>query len=220
MDPLTLWPFPALRVTSGDLELRYLDDDLLMQAALVAADGIHDAEAMPFTVPWTRGTPDEVAASVLRYQWNARSQLSPERWNLELGVLRGGEVVGIQGAHATDFPVTRQAETGSWLGRRFHGQGIGTRMRRMMLHLLFEGLGADRATTAAFADNPSSVGVTRRLGYRENGRETLAREGAAVESIRYVLTRDAWAADAARPQLVLEGVDGVRRYLGLTETAG
>lgn len=215
MDPLTLWPFPALRVTSGDLELRYLDDELLMQSALVAADGIHADDAMPFTVSWSRGTPQEVATSVLRYHWNARSQLSPERWNLNLAVVRAGEVVGLQGAQASDFLVTRQAETGSWLGRRFQGQGIGTRMRWMFLHLLFEGLEADRATTAAFADNPSSNGVTRRLGYRETGRDILAREGKQAESIRYAMTRDEWSAHPARPVVTLEGVAGVRRYLGV-----
>ncbi|MDM7855055.1 GNAT family N-acetyltransferase [Cellulomonas alba] len=217
MDPLDVWPFPALRVTSGDLELRYLDDDLLLQAALLAADGVHAADAMPFTVPWTRGTPAEVATSVLRYQWSRRAELSPERWVLELAVLRGGELVGLQGAQATEFRVTRQAETGSWLGLRFQGQGIGTRMRRLILHLLFEGLGAERATTTAFADNARSNGVTRRVGYRENGRDVLPREGAAAESIRYVLTRDAWAADPDRPEVALDGVAAVRRHLGVPD---
>jgi RimJ/RimL family protein N-acetyltransferase len=217
MELLDVWPFPALRVTSGDLELRYLDDDLVFRAALLAAQGVHAPDAMPFTVPWTRGTPAEVATSVLRYQWSRRAALAPERWVLELAVLRDGELVGLQAAQATDFAVTRQAETGSWLGRRFQGQGIGTRMRRLMLHLLFEGLGAERATTAAFADNAPSNGVTRRLGYRENGRDVLPRDGAAAESFRYVLTRDAWAADPDRPGVALHGIAGVRRYLGLPD---
>jgi RimJ/RimL family protein N-acetyltransferase len=216
MDPLALWPFPALRVTSGDLELRYLDDDLLMQAALLAADGVHAPDAMPFTFPWTRGTPEEVATSVLRYHWAARGRLGRDSWAIELAVLHHGELVGLQAAQATDYPVTRQAETGSWLGARHQGQGIGTRMRWMVLHLLFEGLSAERATTAAFVDNPRSTGVTRKLGYRENGRDVLPREGKPVESIRYVLTRDAWAANPARPDVTLHGAELVRDYLGLT----
>ena len=217
MDPLALWPFPALRVTSGDVELRYLDDDLLMRAALVAAEGVHAPEAMPFAFPWTRGTPEEIATSVLRYHWAVRARMSRETWAIELAVLRGGELVGLQAAQSSDYLVTRQAETGSWLGARFQGQGIGTRMRWMILHLLFEGLGAQRTTTAAFADNPASMRVTAKLGYRENGRDVLPREGRSIESIRYVMTRDEWSANPERPDVEVEGLDGVRRYFGVAD---
>ena len=215
MDLLPVWPFPELRVTSGDVELRYLDDELLMRAARLATDGIHAPDAMPFFFPWTRGTPEEVATSVLRYHWAARARMSRDTWAIELAVLHRGELVGVQAAQATDYVVTRQAETGSWLGARHQGQGIGTRMRWMILHLLFEGLSAERATTAAFADNARSTGVTAKLGYRENGRQVLAREGRPVESIRYVMARERWAATPGRPDVTVHGVDGVRAYLGL-----
>ena len=142
-----LWPLAALRVRSGDLELRYMDDADVHALARLATDGVHAPEAMPFTVPWTRGTPTEVARSVLAYQWGARASVSTERWTLELAVVRAGEVLGTQGLMASDFPVTRTAETGSWLGLRHHGQGIGTRMRLMILHLFFEGFDGLRATT-------------------------------------------------------------------------
>ncbi len=51
-----LWPLAGLRVRSGDLELRYMDDADVHALARLAADGVHAPEAMPFTVPWTRGT--------------------------------------------------------------------------------------------------------------------------------------------------------------------
>ena len=212
-----LWPLAGLRVRSGDLELRYMDDADVYALARLAADGIHAPDAMPFTVPWTRGTPTEVARSILTYQWGARASVTPETWKLELAVVRSGEVLGTQSLMASDFLVSRTAETGSWLGLRHHGQGVGTRMRLMILHLLFEGFDGLRATTSAFADNASSNGVTRRIGYTENGVDVLAREGTPAESRRYVLDRATWDArpPELRPDVTLVGVEAAREQLGL-----
>lgn len=212
-----LWPISGLRVRSGDLELRYMDDEHLAALARLAGEGVHAPDAMPFMVPWTRGTPTEVARSVLAYQWGARGTVSPAKWNLELAVVRGGEVVGTQAVMASEFLVTRTAETGSWLGRRHQGQGVGTRMRLMILHLLFEGFDGVRATTSAFDDNGPSNGVTRRIGYVENGIEIVAREGQPAVSRRYLLDRATWEArpEELRPDVTFLGLDAAREQLGL-----
>ena len=212
-----LWPLAALRVRSGDLELRYMDDADVHALARLAAEGVHAPDSMPFTVPWTRGAPTEVARSVLTYQWGARATATPERWNLELAVVRDGEVLGTQAVMAHEFPITRTAETGSWLGLRHHGQGVGTRMRLMILHLLFDGFDGLRATTSAFHDSAGSLGVTRRIGYAENGVDVLQREGKPAVSRRYVLDRATWDArpSALRPDVTLAGVAGARDQLGI-----
>jgi len=212
-----LWPLAALRVRSGDLELRYMDDADVLALARLAAQGIHTPDAMPFTVPWTRGTPTEVARSILTYQWGARASFTPQSWKLELAVVRDGEVLGTQSLTASDFLVTRTAETGSWLGLRHHGQGIGTRMRLLILHLFFDGFDGLRATTSAFDDNAPSNAVTRRLGYAENGVEILVREGEPATSRRYAMSRAAWDArpGALRPDVTLVGIEGAREQLGL-----
>ncbi|WP_029291999.1 GNAT family N-acetyltransferase [Cellulomonas sp. HZM] len=211
------WPLVDLAVTSGDLTLRYVDDELLPQVAALAARGVHAPDAMPFYFPWTRGSADDVARSVLTYHWRTRAETSPDRWALELALIRDGEVLGVQGMTASDFPVLRTAETGSWLGLEHHGQGLGTRMRLMILHLLFDGLGAERATTGAFADNPASLGVTRKLGYRANGDDRLAREGVATTSLRFALDRADWQTrpEHHRPPIELHGVPATRELLGL-----
>lgn len=217
MDLVDLWPPAGLHVQCGDLELRFLDDDLLLQLAELARDGVHAEDRMPFMVPWTRGTPDEVARSVLRYQWAARAQLDPDDWKLELAVLVGGEMVGVQGAFATTYPVTRSVETGSWLGLRHHGAGIGTRMRLAMLHLLFDELGAQEATTGAFSDNAASLAVTRKIGYLASGRRRVAREGAAAESLSFAMSVEQWRARPAslRPTVTVTGADVVAEMLGV-----
>ena len=211
-----IWPFTGLRVVSGDLELRYLDDEMLFRLAALAAQGVHAEDAMPFTTPWTRGTPLEVARSVMTYHWGGRGVVAGTgTTRLELAVVRAGEPVGIQGFFGTDVAVTRTVETGSWLGLRYQGRGIGTAMRRLVLHLLFEGLGMEAATTTAFADNPASNGVTGRIGYEPDGTDVVAREGKPAVSNRYRLTRAAWDAQGDRPDVELHGVEPVRRFLGL-----
>lgn len=219
MNSSTLWPLTDLRVVSGDLELRYLDDPLLFELAELASAGVHSPDAMPFAVPWTRGTPQETARSVLTYNWGARSRVTRDAWGIELAVVRDGEALGIQSIMARDFLVTKTLETGSWLGLRHQGAGVGTRMRLMILHLAFEGLGTQVATTSAFADNPSSNGVTRKIGYRENGRDMVSRERQPAVSQRYMLDRAAWEdrPESLRPDVTLHGIEGVRTFLGLDD---
>lgn len=212
-----LWPPLGLRVVGDGLELVWARDELLLELARLAAGGVHDESAMPFHVPWTRGTPVEVARSTLQYNWKGRGAMGPDGWDLALVVRRDGEVLGMQGIMAKNFPATRVAESGSWLGRAFHGQGIGWRMRLLILHLLFDGFGAQAATTSAFADNPASLGVTRKLGYRENGMTTAARDGVAVTQLMFRMERADWEArpEWMRPGVELSGVGPVRELLGI-----
>ena len=72
-----------------------------------------------------------------------------------------------------NFASLRSVETGSWLGRAFQGQGLGKEMRQAILHLAFEGLGAEEAHSGAFHDNAPSLATSRSVGYAENG-ETRA----------------------------------------------
>ena len=211
-----LWPASAVRVRAGDLELRWIDDDTLVELAAVASRGVHAADAMPFEHPWTRGTPEEVARSVLTYQWNLRSQVSPSRFAIEFAVVLDGTPVGVQGLVADDWSVLRRVQTGSWLGSARQGHGIGTRMRILALHLIFAGLDANEATSGAFADNGPSNAVSRRVGYDADGTVNVAREGAAVPHHRYTMSRERWESLRSRHAEILEapielhGVEGLR----------
>lgn len=215
-----LWPASAVRVHAGDLELRWIDDELLVELAALAARGIHEPDSMPFEHPWTRGTPEEVSRSVLTYQWGLRGKISPENWVLELAVLERGVPVGLQGLTADDWTVLRHVKTGSWLGREHQGRGIGTRMRVLALHLAFEGLGAREASSGAYADNPASNAVSRRVGYDSDGAFHAPREGVAVLHNRYLMPRERWDAlrehhtELAGARIELAGIDEFRRMIG------
>ncbi|MCL2793776.1 MAG: GNAT family N-acetyltransferase [Microbacteriaceae bacterium] len=215
---ISLWPAAGVRARAGDLELRWIDDDLLVQLAELAARGVHAPDAMPFYFPWTRGTPEEVARSVLKFQWAARERIG-ERLTLELAVLVDGVVVGSQGASGADWSTLRTVETGSWLGLEHQGRGIGTRMRVLMLHLLFDVLGADEVTSGAFADNAPSNAVSRKVGYEPSGTKRVAREGAPAEVNEFRMRRSRWlevrdrdlALLGAEPELI--GVEALRAQL-------
>jgi RimJ/RimL family protein N-acetyltransferase len=216
---IKLWPAAGVSARAGDLELRWIDDDLLVELAEVAARGVHAPEAMPFYTPWTRGTPAEVARSVLKSQWSARQNIGPGKLTLEHAVLVDGVVVGSQGASGENWPTLRSVETGSWLGREFQGRGIGTRMRVLMLHLLFDGLGAADVTSGAFADNPASNAVSLRVGYEFDGTTRLAREGQVARGNRYRMSRERWLevrdrdAGLLGAPVTLHGVGALREQL-------
>lgn len=207
MDALTrIWPLFGLRLRLGDLELRVPRDTELAALVDLAARGVHAPEAMPFQVPWTRRESPELERASLQYHWTARGAWSPDGWRVDLGVWTGGELVGAQGLRGTAFAVTRTVRTGSWLSIAQHGRGIGTAMRTAVLALAFEGLGAARAETGAFADNPASLGVTRKLGYRANGDQVHEREGAAATELHFVMTAEDWRA-IPRPPVEIEGLE-------------
>lgn len=218
-DLARLWPAASVCARAGDLELRWIDDELLVELADLASRGVHAPDAMPFEHPWTRGTPEDVARSVLAYQWALRGRLSPENWALELAVVHDGTVVGVQGLVADDWSVLRTVKTGSWLGLAHQGRGVGTRMRVLALHVAFEGLGALEAHSGAFVDNAPSNAVSRRVGYHHDGAFRVAREGSAAWHNRFVMSRERW--DSLRAQhdallgapVELTGIEGLRRMI-------
>jgi RimJ/RimL family protein N-acetyltransferase len=176
------------------LTLRVPDDDDLVDLAELGAAGVHAGGTMPFSVSWTAVEPPFQQRNTLEYFWTQRTTLQRDLWNLTLVAVVDGKVVGTQGAFAKEWKVTRTAETGSWLGREFQGQGIGKEMRLAVLHLVFDGFGADQALTAAYEDNPASLGVTRALGYRPLHTERVAREGEVAHQCWFSMDRDGFAA--------------------------
>ena len=210
--------FPALglRITAGPLELRGLVDDDLAQLADLAERGIHDPTTMPFYFPWTDAPIDQLARNTAQYHWRSRADFSPAKWDLNLGVWRDGELLGTQGVGTEHFLVTRTGETGSWLGREHQGQGVGTAMRQVMCAFLFDHLGFEEITSGAFADNPASLAVSRKVGYRDNGvRRLKRREGELATNLGLVLRPE----DLVRGEHPLEvkGVAAFRRSIGLDQ---
>ncbi|KAB8160139.1 GNAT family N-acetyltransferase [Streptomyces sp. 3MP-14] len=220
------WPLAGLRLRTPRLELRLPDDEELAGLAELAAAGVHPPAEMPFVTPWTDQPPEKLRPATIQYHWGARAALTPERWELHLGVFEDGRLVGTQSLMANDFAVLRETNSGSWLGLAHQGRGIGTEMRAAVLELAFAGLGAEQAISAAMADNAGSLRVSAKLGYQDDGIARLVVRGRAVTERRLRLTRDRWLAhrrtpveiSGLEPCLALLGADG--RPAGAAASAG
>jgi len=207
------WPLRHLVLRTPRLELRPDDDPGLFELAQVAREGIHPPELMPFSTPWTDVSDEDRGLATLRWHWEKRATLRPERWALQFLVRLDGRVVGMQSVETVDFAVTREIDTGSWLGLRHHGRGIGTEMRAAVLAFAFDHLGAVRARSGAFVDNAPSLGVSAKLGYRREGIEIYARRGERAENVRLLLTPE----EFRRPDwtLQVEGLEACLPVLGI-----
>ncbi|MGI5352138.1 GNAT family N-acetyltransferase [Streptomyces sp. CA-250714] len=210
----TFWPLYGLRITTPRLELRLPDLPLLEELAAVAAEGVHDPAAMPFTTPWTDAPPLERGRSTFQHVLSTIANWSPDEWALSLAVLYEGRVVGRQDLMGLDFAVTREADTGSWLGLAHQGKGIGTEMRAAVAHLAFEGLGAHSVTSSAMTDNAASLGVSRRLGYQHDGMLHMAVQGKARVLQRVRLEREGWERHRTTP-VRITGLDACRTLFGV-----
>lgn len=209
------WPLRHLVLRTPRLELRPDDDEGLRELVEQAYLGVHPPEEMPFLRPWTDADPEYLGRGMLQFFWSERARLHPADWAVHFLVRAGGRVIGTQGLAATDFGITREVGTGSWLGRRHQRRGYGTEMRAAVLQLAFDHLGAARARSAAFADNTASLRVSDRLGYRPDGTVTVARRGEAAQEVRLVLP----AAGFARPDWTVQvhGLDGCLPLLGASQ---
>ncbi|HKT06213.1 MAG TPA: GNAT family protein [Rugosimonospora sp.] len=210
------FPLVGLRLLTPRLELRLPSAEELAELADLAAGGIHDPDASPFLVRWTDAPPAEAARSVVQYFWRQLGAWTPQDWSLNLSVFLDGVVVGQQGIEARDLAVTRQVSTGSWLGRRYQGKGIGTEMRAAVLDLAFTGLGADEALSGAMAHNVASLRVSRKLGYEPDGHQRHALGGELALEYRLCLTREAWERHRTVP-VEIEGLASCLPLLGVAQ---
>jgi RimJ/RimL family protein N-acetyltransferase len=216
IEPLRLedaWPLFGLRIRTPRLELRLPTDDGLLPLLAVALDGIHPPEEMPFGVAWTDAPRPAFERGFLQHHWQMRAGWSPQRWQLNLVAVVDGAIVGSQSIHAEDFAIHRVVDTGSWLGRRWQGRGLGKEMRHGVLGFAFEGLGARWAESGAFLDNAASNAVSRALGYEENGRGSYAPRGEAREMQKWRLAADVWRL-RPHPEVAIEGLEACRDLFG------
>lgn len=88
-----------------------------------------------------------------------------------------------------EFAELGTVSTFSWLGPEYRGRGIGTEMRTAVLHLAFDGFGAQEAASEAFTDNEASNRVSEMLGYQPNGTGWATRRGDPARVRRWKLTR-------------------------------
>jgi RimJ/RimL family protein N-acetyltransferase len=215
-DPTTLemaWPLFGLRLRSEHLVLRLPTDDDMPALIDLAKAGIHPPDEMPFGVSWSTAPSPAFERGFVQHHWGMRAAWVPEAWTLNLLVELDGAPIGSQSVAAKEFAIHRTVDTGSWLGQAYQGRGFGKEMRSAVLSLAFDGLGARVAESGAFFENAGSAGVSRSLGYVDNGRGSLAPQGVARETQRFRMTADAWRSRQRQP-VAIDGLDVCRELFG------
>ena len=206
------WPLLDLRITVGDLELRPLvEADLAEVVRVLPADLELNPHATRFAVP------EDVHRAVVVHMeyWRSYGTWTVDAWRFHLAVRRGGELLGLQELEGNDFPTLRTVDTSSWLVPEVRGTGVGKAMRRAVLSLAFDHLGALAAITSAWHDNHASLGVSRSLSYRPNGESFMAREGRdnGVDTLVHLrLTRDDWLRSGGSAGVAVDGVEACRPW--------
>lgn len=222
-----VWPLARIVVRTPRLEVRLPDEAELLELADLATEPVHAPDYMPFAAPWTDAAPADIRRNLLAWHWNCRVMTTPAgtRPRLMLAVFIDGRPIGCQDVIMSDFATDRSVGTASWLTRSRHGQGLGTEMREAVLHLAFDGFGAEAATSGAYFDNPASIRVSEKCGYAVVDEHEVTRTRGArapggasseqVPEVRFRLERAVWQS-RRRDDVLVTGIDDeVRRELGL-----
>ncbi|HEV2360648.1 MAG TPA: GNAT family protein [Acidimicrobiales bacterium] len=207
------WPLFDLVVRTPVLELRYPDDATFLELIEAYHSGVFDGDNQ-FLHDWVNVPSPQRERDSLKWWWSQRSAFSPEQWRLELAVFVDGRAVGMQSVDSSSFLKKRTVTSGSWLARPYQGRGLGKEMRTAILHLAFDGLGAVEAYSAAFASNAPSLGVSRSVGYLDNGTEISLRGEVAAEQVNFRMTRDRFA-ELRRDDIEIVGLEPCLEMLGL-----
>ena len=208
------WPLFDLRLNCGGVVLRpACEGDLPLLAAIQPDDYEHDprAEALPGL-----GVDQHRRRLVYQGYWRSLGTWAPSSWRLDFVVERDGVVVGVQSLEAEDFPAVRTVDSGSWLMRSARGRGVGVAMRMAVLGLAFGHLDARAAVSSARRDNAASLGVSRHLGYRENGVSLNASGHGLVELQHMRLPAEDWHASGRGGQVLVTGFEPCLPWFGIT----
>jgi RimJ/RimL family protein N-acetyltransferase len=209
------YPPLNLEVRTPRLTLAGATDDLLERLIPVVRAGVVAPDASPFDDPMSlyEDSPER-EWRWLRGVWAGRAKAGRPWWRLYFVVMVDGEPAGMQDLIGADFTRFGSVATFSWLDPLLRARGLGKEMRSAVLHLAFAGMGAREATSEAFTDNDASNGVSRTLGYEQNGTDWASRRGQVAPLDRWRLTRERWSR-TARDDIELIGVPECLPVLGL-----
>lgn len=184
------WPFGDLTIQGHELTLRPVRDADLAELVSIFPDDFDLDPAYPALNGLASATDRE--RRLVQSIWRHRGCWSIDDWALDFGVWRGNEPLGIQTLEGAEFMQERTVDSASWIAKPFRGKGFGIQARALVLAFAFEQLGAEKAITSAVVTNLASLGVSRRLGYRDAGIRPHDTGDGVVDLQHLVMTRSAW----------------------------
>lgn len=206
-------PLFGLCVRTPRLTLEMPVDPDFLELLQVIEEGVHDPSWMPFRIPWTDIRNPQRDRDSLAHWWRIRALWSPDEWTWCGAVRVDGHLVGVQDMAGVGFRTLHEVSTGSWLGMRHQGQGLGKEMRAAILHLAFDGLGALRAHSGYVEGNEASKRVSESFGYAFNGMSSRVIRGEVCREVHVMLDRSSWER-IRRDDIVIEGLEGCLELFG------
>ncbi|MEU5885003.1 GNAT family N-acetyltransferase [Spirillospora sp. NPDC047279] len=204
-----LWPLLGLRITTERLTLRPVPEQDLPR--LAAAARTLRGSADRYQLPWLYGPSPQLERDLLQRHWRARAHWRTDSWHLQLGIYHDQALIGLQEIWATDFPLRRVVETGSWIRLDQQRHGYGTQARASVLEFAFTTLDAREARSDHLDGNLASRAVSLRLGYQPNGSRIVVRDGRPVREHSLMLDHTTWS--QRRPQPHRARLGGMPRLL-------
>lgn len=156
-------PF-SLRLSDDVLTLKVVEDSDLVHMCALTSEDIFEPNC-PWEFPWVRENSDTA-----QFHWSMRAGNKPSAWTLAFAAYKAGEFVGSIDMRGVGFAERRIIETGSYVLRKFQGQGLGKRMRSLVAGYAFEYLDAREMRSKWHPSNEASAGVSKALGYQVVGR--------------------------------------------------
>jgi len=205
-----MWPLFDLRIRHLDVLLRPVREaDLPHLCAILPPDAGHDPRPALFE---SQTLLENERRLLCMGYWKSLGTWDPASWELHLAVIVDDEIVGMQTLEGENFPALRTVDSASWLVPAARGRGIGVRMRTGALGFAFESLGATAAISSATLANGASLGVSRRIGYADNGLSRIVDTGGDVVTLQnFRLTADRWTS----PEVSVTGFEPCRPWFGL-----
>ena len=212
------WPPAGITIRTPDLDMRPMSESDAAWLALASPPDLEQDPRLPH-YPGVGHPVDRQVRSLQAY-WRNRGEWSTAGWCLTFGAwLRSGSspsrLAGTQTLEGTDFARLRVVDSASMLLTEHRGKGLGKQMRRGVLALAFGHLGAMAAVSGAWHDNGASLGVSRSLGYEDNGIDMHRRAEGVDVMQRVRLTRDTWERAGSGDGIEVAGVERALPFFGL-----
>jgi RimJ/RimL family protein N-acetyltransferase len=207
------WPIFDLRIRTPDLDIRPMTEDDLVEVAEAIPEDLEIDPAAPRYEDFSWR--EQLRATSAQSYWRSLGTWSVDSWTIVFAIRHDGVLIGSQGLEGEDFPRLRTVDSWSWLSNEARGHGWGKQMRRGVLSLAFGPLDASYAITSAWHDNHASLGVSRSLGYTDNGIERHRRDQGVDDMVHLRMTRELWTASGGAEGITVEGFEPCRPYFGI-----
>ena len=141
-----------------------------------------------------------------------------EAFNLAITGLDGQTEILVGGIGLRIAAESRTAELGYWVGRSYWGHGVASEAAERLARWALANLAIDSITASVFTDNPASLAVMRRIGFRHvgEGMEMAVATGKERRVLRFAVSRsdlfgDHGSADA--PKAAAAPVEGGKKIV-------